>query len=194
MKRHMGIAEMIGLTLVALLTAACNATEATLVPVPSTPTPIPPTATLTSIPPTDTPTPIPPTPTPFARGMNDEVCNESLCFTVVGAGDLGKSFVFDAPDKFHFLGVFVQIENLEGEPLLLSDFAESIHIRVEEGAGGFVTFIVGTMVQIPPFTGEIDAGQTENLGLLFAVSDGSTGFTLIHDSLPPITLEVEETR
>ena len=104
---------------------------------------------------------------------------------------MGKSFVFNAPEGFHFLGVFVRVENLADDPLLYTDFAESTSIRAIEGAGGFVTFIVGDSVLIPPISSEFDAGQTENVGLLFAVSDGSTEFSLIHDSLPPITLEVE---
>ena len=120
--------------------------------------------------------------------MNDRVCSETLCLTAIGAVDLGKSFVFSAPEDLHFLGVFVQVENLADQPLLLADFAERTSILVSDGGGGFVTFIVGDSVLLPPISGQFDAGETTEIGLLFAVSDGSTTYRLAHEALPPIAL------
>ena len=60
MKHTRGLAQMIGLTLILLLLAACASPAPTATPVPPTATPIPPTAT--PVPPTLTP--IPPTATP----------------------------------------------------------------------------------------------------------------------------------
>lgn len=60
MKHTRWLNQMIGLTLILVLLAACASPGPTATPVPPTPTPIPPTPT--PVPPT--PTPIPPTPTP----------------------------------------------------------------------------------------------------------------------------------
>jgi hypothetical protein len=124
--------------------------------------------------------------------MNEEVCNEALCLTVTGAGDLGKSFVFDAPEGFHFLAVVVQIKNLTDEALLYADFAETTRIAAKDGKAGFIGFITNNSLVFDIGDRAIDAGETEEAGLLYAVSDESTEFSLIHDTLAPITLEVKE--
>ena len=41
---------------------------------------------------------------------------------------------------------------------------------------------------LPPISGQFDAGETTEIGLLFAVSDGSTTYRLAHEALPPIAL------
>jgi hypothetical protein len=111
---------------------------------------------------------------------------------VIGAGDLGKSFVFDAPEGFHFLGISVKVENLSSESLQYSDFAERTRISAQDGSSGFVTFVINGGISLTPVNEEIESSQTEEMVMLFAVSDEATEFTLIHDELPPIALEIKE--
>jgi len=134
----------------------------------------------------------PPMSASIPRGMNEDVCNEDLCLTVIGAGDLGKSFVFDAPEGFHFLAVVVQIKNLTDEALLYADFAKTARIAAKDGGAGFIGFLADNSLVFEIGDKAIDAGETEEIGLLYAVSDESTGFSLIHDSLAPIALEIKE--
>ncbi len=86
MKHTRCLAQMIGLTLVVLLLAACGGPEPTATPIPPTPTPVPPTPT--PLPPT--PTPVPPTPTPIpptpTTAPTEELTEWDLFFISDGSG------------------------------------------------------------------------------------------------------------